>query len=118
MLRPAAWPSRFVRRKQADLRKLGPANFLYTDGETLFAHGHRRIQAATGEIKPPGLFLLSCRCVHADETVDAHGVSIGPGFQEVQLIASIPLTDENWRPFAEGEIVAVSAGKLLASVMP
>lgn len=102
----------------ADLRKLGPANFLYTDGETLFAHGHRRIQAATGEILPPGLFLLSCRCAYTDETVDARGVFIGPGFQEMQLIASVPLTDENWRPFAEGEIVAVSAGKLLASMMP
>lgn len=26
----------------ADLRKLGPANFLYSDGELLFAHGHHR----------------------------------------------------------------------------
>jgi glutamine amidotransferase len=55
----------------ADLRKLGPANFLYADGEILFAHGHRRIQPATGEIVPPGLFFLPCRCEDADEPVRA-----------------------------------------------
>ena len=102
----------------ADLRKLGPANFLYADGETLFAHGHRRIQPATGEIAPPGLFLLPCRCEDTDEPVHAQGVSIAPGFQEGLLIASVPLTEEKWRPLAEGELVAVSSGKLLASVMP
>jgi len=107
-----------VSRFAADLRELGPANFLYADGETLFAHGHRRIQTASGKIAPPGLFLRSCRCAQADETVNGRGVSVGPGFQEVLLIASVPLTDDNWRPFAEGELVAVSAGKLLHSVTP
>lgn len=42
----------------ADLCKLDPANFIYADGEVLFAHGNRRIQAATGRIAPPGLFLI------------------------------------------------------------
>ena len=98
----------------ADLRQLGPANFLYADGDALFAHGHRRIQAA-GDITPPGLFLLSRRCADADEPVNASGVSVAPGFQEVLLIASVPLTDENWRPFAEGELVAVSAGQMVGA---
>lgn len=102
----------------ADLRRLGPANFFYADGDALFAHGHRRIQSATNDIAPPGLFLLSRRCVDADEPIHASGVSVAPGFQEVLLIASVPLTDENWRPFAEGELVAASAGKLLDAVMP
>ena len=102
----------------ADLRKLGPANFLYADGETLFAHGHRRIQPATGRIAPPGLYLLPCRCADTGEPVRAHGVTLSPGFQEGLLIASVPLTEEKWRPFAEGELVAVSSGKLLDSVMP
>lgn len=102
----------------ADLRRLGPANFLYADGEALFAHGHRRIQAGTGEVRPPGLCLLPCQCEDADEPVRARGVSIAPGFQEGLLIASVPLTDETWRPFAEGELVAVSAGRLLAAIIP
>ncbi|MDO8777438.1 MAG: class II glutamine amidotransferase [Burkholderiaceae bacterium] len=97
----------------ADLRQLGPANFLYADGEVLFAHGHRRIQSATGRIEPPGLFLLSRQCSHAHESVQAQGLSIAPGFQEVTLIASVPLSNEAWRPLDEGEIVAVSAGRLV-----
>ena len=35
----------------ADLRQLGPANFLYADAEVLFTHGHRRIHRATGRIE-------------------------------------------------------------------
>ncbi len=30
------------------------------------------------------------------------------------MIASVPLTQEHWSPFAEGELVAVSAGRLPA----
>jgi len=45
-------------------------------------------------------------------------VTVAPGFQEVLLIASVPLTDGNWRPFAEGELVAVLAGQVLGAVMP
>jgi glutamine amidotransferase len=45
-------------------------------------------------------------------------VSVAPGFQEVLLIASVPLTEENWRPFAEGELVAVSAGQVVGGMMP
>ena len=44
----------------AELRKLGPANFLYSDGELVFGHGHRRTQA-DGRIAPPGLTLLTPR---------------------------------------------------------
>lgn len=97
-----------------ELRKLGPANFLYADGDTLFAHGHRRIQPS-GSIAPPGLFLLSRRCTDLNESVQAAGVSVAPGFQEVLLIASVPLTDEQWRPVAEGEVVAVAGGKILGA---
>lgn len=96
----------------ADLRRLGPANFFYTDGDTLFAHSHRRIQS-TGLITPPGLFLLSRQCVQADQAVRAHDLPAPAGLQEVMLIASVPLTREPWRPLAEGELVAVSAGRLV-----
>ena len=97
----------------ADLRSLGPANFIYADGDVLFAHGHRRIQRATGSITPPGLWLLSRRCAMADEPVRASGVSIAPGFQELVLVASVPLSEEHWRPLGEGELVALAAGQVL-----
>jgi len=99
----------------ADLRELGPANFLYADGDTLFAHGHRRIQPATGTIEPPGLFVLSRRCRQARGPGGAGGISIADDFQEVVLIASVPLTDEHWRPLAEGEILTASEGQILGA---
>jgi predicted glutamine amidotransferase len=100
----------------AALREIGPANFLYADGDTLFAHGHRRIQASTGKIAPPGLWLLPCRCGVTGEPFQAAGLTLGPGFQDGVLIASVPLTDGNWRPFAEGEVVAVSAGQIVGGL--
>lgn len=103
-----------IARFAAELRALGPANFLYADGDALFAHGDRRLQAATRKAEPPGLYLLSRRCDDEDEPVHARGLSVAPGFGEVLLIASVPLTEEAWRPFAHGEVVAASAGRVLA----
>lgn len=77
----------------AELRDLGPANFLYSDGDTLFAHAHRR-RNDLGAIEPPGLHMLHRR----DGTV---------------LLASVPLTDESWTPLAEGELVAIRDGRVV-----
>lgn len=84
-----------------DLRTRGPANFLYSDGEVIFAHGHRR-KSDAGAIEPPGLHVLCRRCVEASE-------------QEVVLLASVPLTPERWRPLDEGEVLAVEDGSIVAS---
>ncbi len=100
----------------ADLRKLGPANFLYADGDVLFAHGHRRVQPATGRIEPPGLWLWSCHCADPDQPVHADGVTVALGFQEMVLVASVPLTGETWRPLGEGELVVVSAGRRVDAI--
>lgn len=102
----------------ADLRELGPANFLYADGDTLFAHGHRRLQVDSGHVESPGLFLLSRRCEDPEESVRAHGLHVASGFQDVSLVASVPLTSDDWRPLAEGELVAVSAGRRIDAATP
>jgi glutamine amidotransferase len=107
-----------VTRFAADLRELGPANFLYTDGETLFAHGHRRLHPDTGMVLPPGLFIHSCECVDPGEPMVASGVAVAPGFQKMTLLASVPLSNETWRPLTEGEVVAVSAGSVVGSALP
>lgn len=101
----------------AELRELGPANFLYADAEVLFAHGHRRIQAATGHIEPPGLYRLSQQCSLPDQSLRAEGVAVAPGFQEVTLIASVPLSTADWQPLAEGEIVAVAGGRVITPAL-
>jgi glutamine amidotransferase len=97
-----------------ELRTLGPANFLYSDGELLFAHGHRRKHADTGRVEPPGLVLLQKHCQNGQQGIVAKGLSIQGDGQLVTLFASVPLTDERWEPFAEGELVAVARGQLAA----
>jgi glutamine amidotransferase len=98
----------------ADLRPLGPANFLYADGDALFAHGNRRIQGAAGRIAPPGLWLLQRHCKLGDPAPDCDGgVAIGTGERTVVLIASVPLSDDAWRPLSEGELVVVRNGEVL-----
>jgi glutamine amidotransferase len=100
----------------ATLRPIGPANFIYADGELLFAHGHRRTQA-DGRIAPPGLTMLRRSCAVDRDTLPEAGVAVEPeaGPQTLCLFASVPLSDEPWRPLDEGEIVVVRDGDVVAA---
>jgi glutamine amidotransferase len=99
----------------ADLRAVGPANFLYADGDALFAHGHRRLQRSSGRAEPPGLWMLERYCPPGDPASDQlSGVAIAHAGQSVLWIASVPLTDDAWRPFSEGELLAVRDGQVLS----
>jgi glutamine amidotransferase len=97
----------------ADLRALGPANFLYSDGDALFAHGDRRKQPLTGEVKAPGLVFLQRRCQSTGSGFVASGISVKGANQSVVLVASVPLTVEPWQDLEEGEVIAISKGQLL-----
>ncbi len=101
-----------VARFAAELRAMGPANFLYSDGDTLFAHGHKR-NHADGEMRPPGLCLLHRSCP-LEPSYQAAGVRIDSADQEVVLLASVPLTAEPWSPLAAGEVVALKGGRVVA----
>jgi predicted glutamine amidotransferase len=96
------------------LRSMGPANFLYSDGDTLFAHGHRRMQAATSKVEPPGLVYLQRVCPHAEHPATVSGLSIRSPDQSVALVASVPLNDEPWIPLGEGEVIAMRNGEIVA----
>ena len=91
-----------------ELRTLGPANFLYADGDALFAHGHQRTQF-DGRIAPPGLHTLARECAVDPDALAGSGVLLGAS-QTVTLFASVPLTQEPWRALGAGEIVVVRAG--------
>lgn len=98
----------------AELRALGPANFLYADGDAVFAHGHRRTQA-DGGVRPPGLHLLCRRCAAGAEPRNADGLSIEPAQREQQVVlfASVPLTGEaGWQALGVGELIAARAGEV------
>lgn len=101
----------------AELRPLGPANFLYADAELLFAHGHRRTQADK-TIEPPGLYMSQRRCTQPLEPLPVQGVCVGCGYGQAVLLASVPLCDGPWEPLAEGETVVVAHGEVLARHRP
>jgi predicted glutamine amidotransferase len=105
-----------VERFAADMRKLGPANFLYADGDALFAHSHRRMQAS-GMVAPPGLWMLLRECACDADGLPTAGVKIEDRHddQKLLLLASVPLSSDSWRPLAEGEVVAVKNGRLVES---
>lgn len=102
-----------------DIRAFGPANFLYADGDALFAHGHRRRQASTGKVQAPGLWMTTRSCAARGAATDGAagdgaGVSVHHPDQAMVMVASVPLTDDVWQPFDDGEIRVVRKGAWLA----
>ncbi|MEA3276308.1 MAG: class II glutamine amidotransferase [Pseudomonadota bacterium] len=96
----------------AELRRFGPANFLYSDADALFVHAHRR-QQPDGVEAPPGLHMLARSCSEVSHGLTGAGVTLTPIQQTLVLVASVPLTDEAWWPLEEGEVVAMAEGCVL-----
>lgn len=100
----------------ASLRSLGPFNFVYSDGDALFVHAHKRKQS-DGKERPPGLYLLERSSNEQVLDLTESGVMLAPLAQELALVASVPLTDdEPWVPMAEGEVIALKQGCVWARV--
>lgn len=96
----------------ADLRRLGPANFLYSDSDALFAHGDRRKSSITGEVSAPGLVYLQRECPPAGAAIVANGLSVKADDQAIALVASVPLSEDPWQAMKEGEVYAFRAGRI------
>lgn len=102
----------------ADLCALGPANFLYADGDALFAHGHRRLQRVSRLAEAPGLWWLQRECAPIDQA-DKHEAGVAlEGASHSLLIASVPLTDDPWQPMTEGELVVARSGRIVPAPAP
>jgi glutamine amidotransferase len=102
----------------ADLATLGPANLLYSDGRTLFAHSHQRRTWPSEPYRPPGLYALIRRCTSEPTLLHAPGVRICGTSQpqRAALLASVPLSAEAWRPLSEGAVLALEDGQLIAEL--
>jgi len=99
------------------MRGLGPFNFVYSDGEALFVHSHRR-KGSDGQERPPGLHMLVRSENQQAVDLTKSGVIMAPLAQELALVASVPLTDETWEPIAEGEVVALARGIVWSRACP
>ncbi|MFN3273445.1 MAG: class II glutamine amidotransferase [Paracoccus sp. (in: a-proteobacteria)] len=95
------------------LRRLGPANFLYSDGDVLFAHGDRRKSPVTGKVAAPGLVYLLHECPPKGATITGNGLSVTAADQAVALVASVPLSAEPWQEMTEGEVIIFRAGRVV-----
>jgi len=97
------------------LRQLGIANFLYADGDALFVHADHRIPPGTEQVFP-GLSLLARGCEEEVPDMSGSGVTLVTVQQALTLVASVPLTDEAWRPLSRGELLAIRGGKVVERV--
>jgi len=75
------------------IRPYGPANFIYSDSELLFAHGHKRTHNDEKEFRPPGLHILSRACsIEIENKPNIIGMDMQSTQteQKVILVASVP----------------------------
>ncbi len=101
------------------IRPYGPANFIYSDSELLFAHGHKRTHNNEKEFRPPGLHILSRAClidIKNNPNIVGLDIQSNQTEQKVILVASVPLSMESWEPFDEGELVVLRDGVIIKSV--
>jgi len=100
----------------AKMAALGPANFPFFDGETLFAHAHEPVyETATGLTppRPPGLQVRHC-AIEADRGQwRTRGARIPDLPESTVLLASVPLNDTGWQPLPRGHAMAIRSGELL-----
>ncbi len=99
-----------VRQFARDIRELGPANFIYSDAQYIYGHGDRRTHH--DGMRPPGLYSLNRSCPEEPREIKSEGLSITTRAesQDISLLASVPLTDENWIPLEQGEILVLDSG--------
>lgn len=103
-----------VVRNFADIiRPLGPSNFIYSDGDFIFCHGDKRKHPEG--MMPPGLFSLSRSCTSKPKPIHVRGLSITTQArsQDIALVASVPLTEEDWQPLQQGEILVLGKGLIV-----
>lgn len=104
------------RRFARDMAALGPANFLWFDGATLFVHADRRVhetQAGPTPPQPPGLHILRPGPGGLGQSHDCTGARLKDLPEHVTLFASVPLSAADWEPLAQGCALAVADGRIL-----
>lgn len=95
------------------LRERGTANFLYSDSDALFVHADQRTQPGSDRVLP-GLYVLARSCQEPVPDLSGAGVVLETARQALTLVASVPLTGEDWQPLARGEVLAIRGGGILA----
>lgn len=116
--RPGATPDENARFElfgefARQMAALGPANFIYSDGEVIIAHGHER--SHRDGIHPPGLHFLCRHCKTEPRPVETTGLKIitEADSQDIVLLASVPLTDESWTQLQPQQLLMLKDGEIV-----
>lgn len=100
-----------------DARSLGPANFLYSDGDAFFAHGDERHDPITNKLIWPGLYYLIVECdpnQYIISDAPESGFKAEGNDDVITLFASVPLNDKEWIPLERGQVIAVIKGNIIS----
>jgi len=96
------------------LATMGFANFFYSDSQYLYAFSSRRTHP--DGMHPPGLHYIIKHCDQEQHAIPCVGLNVKPTInrpQKLTLIASVPLSDETWLPFAENQLLVIDKGLIL-----
>ncbi len=93
-----------------EMRDRGAANFLYFDGSTLFAHGHRKTLPGTALSTEAGLYLLESPQPGEGSLLPCEGIDADEACVAQSIVATVPLDEQAWRPLAEGELLRIENG--------
>ena len=95
-------------------RESGAANFLYSDGTTLFAHGHRHTLPGDFISTEPGLYTLRCHRATAPRPGQpCEGIGAVGACERMIIIATQPLDDQDWAAIPSGEVQCFEDGRRL-----
>jgi len=96
-----------------DMSALGIANFIYSDSEYTFVHSHKRMPRDGKYL--PGLFMLCRQCNGSEASDSIRGLDLYKSKpKNVVLIASVPLSNEEWLAIPEGEVKIIRDGSLVS----
>lgn len=101
----------------AAMRAFGDANFLYTEGEALFVHAHKRRYEENGIVsdpRPPGLHFMQLDAGAREWRVK--GAHLACEGESHILVASVPLDDGPWVGLPEGSTLLVERGRIAARI--
>jgi glutamine amidotransferase len=105
-----------VKHFAATIREAGIANFIYSDSDYIFIHSHKREDHHQPDKKVflPGLYALCRHCTPNVKGKDISGLKVNRSKKKkVTLVASVPLSDENWTALDAGELRVLQGGKVI-----
>jgi hypothetical protein len=86
----------------------------YATNDKIYAFASRR--RYNGDERPPGLCRVIRKCIESPSAVTNPGIQVDSGVeidQQITICISIPLTEENWQPFAVNELICISGGRII-----